>query len=103
MERRIHWDFETWNFRQSSKVQPPATSHQNFAIPSFIGFTYSLYSALPPSACQTCRQHFTSRNTLLVHLNATKHFLKSIPKAKTSSQIPSPGTIISSYAPFENV
>jgi hypothetical protein len=36
---------------------------------------------------------------LFVHLNATKHFLKSIPEAETSSQKPSPGTIISSYAP----
>jgi hypothetical protein len=79
---------------------PPSTSHQKSATPSFVGFTRSLYSAPPPSACRTCRQQFTSRNALFVHLNASKHFLKSIlPKAKTSSQTPSPGTIISSYAP----
>src|SRR5271155_911382 len=76
-----------------------SSSRQNSVTPSFVGFTRSLYSAPPPSACRTCRQQFPSHNALFVHLNATKHFLKSIPEAKTSSQKPSPGTIISSYAP----
>src|SRR5271155_22970 len=85
--------------RKLSPSTSPSTSRQNCPTPSFVGFTRSLYSAPPPSACRTCRQQFPSRNALFVHLNATKHFLKSIPKAKTSSQTPSPGTIISSYAP----
>jgi len=85
--------------RKLSPSTSPSTSRQNCPTPSFVGFTRSLYSAPPPSACRTCRQQFPSRNALFVHLNATKHFLKSIPKAKTSSQKPSPGTIISSYAP----
>src|SRR5271170_1962777 len=81
-----------------AQKSPPSSSPQNSATPCFVGFTRSLYSTPPPSACRTCRQQFPSRNTLFVHLNATKHFLKSIPKAKTSSQTPSPGTIILSYA-----
>jgi hypothetical protein len=85
-------------FAKAQKSPPSSSSHQNSATPSFVGFTRSLYSAPPPSACQTCRQQFPSRNALFVHLNATKHFLKSILEAKTSSQKPSPGTIISSYA-----
>jgi hypothetical protein len=79
-------------FAKPQKWPPSSTSHQNSATPSFVGFTRSLYSAPPPSACRTCRQQFPSRNALFVHLNATKHFL-SIPKAKTSPQKPSPGTI----------
>src|SRR5271170_5647546 len=63
-------------------------------------YTFTLFRP-PPSAYRTCRQQFPSRNALFVHFNAAKHFLKSIPEAKTSSQsqTPSPGTIISSYAP----
>ena len=91
-------------FAKPQKSPPSSsTSPQNSATPSFVGFTRSLYSAPPPSACRTCRQQFPSRNALFVHLNATKHFLrlKSIlPRAKTSQ---TSSRIITSNAPSENV